>query len=545
MIPLTLIFVLNIFYSSSLLAGSTPANESYYLPFLQCMQNSTKSIKVKDIIYNEANPSYTSVLRAYIRNSRFNTSSTLKPSLIITPATESDVAAAVLCTKATSLRLKTRSGGHDYAGVSYTSTVPFVILDMFQLRSVTVDVADQSAWVQAGATLGELYYNIWNKSKVLGFPAGICPTVGAGGHISGGGYGNMIRKYGLASDYVIDAKIVDAKGNILDRKQMGEDLFWAIRGGGGASFGVILSYKIKLVQVPETVTVFNAERTLENKNDSMTDFVVQWQKVAPTTDEGLFMRMLVQPSTSTVTKGEKTMKVTIVAQYLGTADTLVSVMGKEFPLLGLKKEDCKELSWINSVLWWLKLKNDTATPEVLLDRNVNSAIFGIRKSDYVQKEISATVLESIWKKMTPGKVGLVFNPYGGKMNKVPSTETPFPHRAGNLFKVQYSVGWKEDEAQAESKYLEEIRSLYSFMTPYVSQNPRSAFLNYRDLDIGINNFGKNSYEEGKVYGVKYFGNNFDRLVKVKSAVDPENFFKSEQSIPVLISPAKAYRKTLQ
>ncbi|KAK4493547.1 hypothetical protein RD792_017982 [Penstemon davidsonii] len=76
--------------------------------------------------------------------------------------------------------------------------------------------------MKARATLGELYYRIWRKSKVHAFLAGVCPTVGVGGHLSGGGYGTMIRKYGLSVDHVIDAKIVDAKGRILDRKGIGE-----------------------------------------------------------------------------------------------------------------------------------------------------------------------------------------------------------------------------------------------------------------------------------------------------------------------------------
>ena len=66
----------------------------------------------------------------------------------------------------------------------------------------------------------------------------------------------MMRKYGLSIDHISDAQIVDVKGRILNKESMGEDLFWAIRGGGGASFGVILSYTIKLVPVPEVVTVF-------------------------------------------------------------------------------------------------------------------------------------------------------------------------------------------------------------------------------------------------------------------------------------------------
>ncbi|CAL1402757.1 unnamed protein product [Linum trigynum] len=70
------------------------------------------------------------------------------------------------------------------------------------------------------------------------------------------------------------------------------------------------------------------------------------------------------------------------------------------------------------------------------------------------------------------------------------------------------------------------------MTPYVSQNPRAAYMKYRDLDIGMNDVeGKTSYREARVWGAKYFKNNFDRLVRVKTVVDPDNLFRNEQSIP--------------
>ncbi|KAJ7957274.1 Reticuline oxidase-like protein [Quillaja saponaria] len=518
---------------SLLLHGSPSLADSVNDNFVQCLTNQTKD-KVSNIVFSQTNASFTSVLQAYIRNARFNTSTIPKPSIIVTPLHESHVQATVICAKQIGIQIKIRSGGHDYEGISYISDIPFIILDMFNLRNITVDIESQTAWVQAGATLGELYYKIWEKSKVHGFPAGVGPTVGVGGHLSGAGYGNMLRKFGLSVDHVIDAQIVDVNGKILDKASMGDDLFWAIKGGGGASFGVVLSYKINLVQVPETVTVFGVQRFLE---DNATDVVYQWQHVAPTIDDRLFMRMLLQPVTSKVKKGEKTIRASIESLFLGEANELVTILGKEFPQLGLKIENCTQMSWIESVLWWANFDNGTS-PNALLDRNQNSAKFLKRKSDYVQTVIPKDGLEGIWKKMIEvGKVGFVFNPYGGKMSEIQASDTPFPHRAGNLFKVQYSVTWEEGGVEEEKDYITQTRSLYSYMTPFVSKNPRSAYLNYRDLDIGVNHYGKDSYEEGKVYGSKYFNGNFDRLVKVKTAVDPDNFFRNEQSIPTLQTKA--------
>lgn len=151
--------------------------------------------------------------------------------------------------------MRIQIGGHDYEGLSYTSESPFFVVDMRNFRSITIDVEKSTAWVQAGATLGELYYSIAEKSRTLAFLAGVCPTVGVGGHFSGRGYGMLSRKHGIAIDHIIDARLVDVNGQILDQESMGEDLFWAIRGGGGASFGVIIEWKIKLVSVPQNVSV--------------------------------------------------------------------------------------------------------------------------------------------------------------------------------------------------------------------------------------------------------------------------------------------------
>ncbi|KAE9610673.1 putative tetrahydroberberine oxidase [Lupinus albus] len=518
-----------IFLHISPLVTSTPPPKSIYGPFLKCLTSNTSfSNQVSNIVFDKTNASYASILQAYIRNAKFNTSTTSKPLIIVTPLNEHHVQGAVVCAKSIGVKLRIRSGGHDYEGISYVSKEPFIILDMFNMRNISIDAKNEFAVVQSGATTGELYYNIWKKSKVHGFPAGVCVTLGIGGHLTGGGYGSMIRKYGLSIDHVIDATIVDVNGRILDRKAMGEDLFWAIRGGGAASFGVILSYTIKLVPVPEIVTTFLVGKTLEQ---NATELVLQWQQVAPRIDDRLFMRLLLQPQSSEVEKGKSTIKADVNALFLGGADELVALLGKEFPLLGLKKENCSEVGWVDSLLSWANFEKG-AKPEALLDRKTNMASFLKRKSDFVDKPISREGYEGLWKEMIKyGKIGLAFNPYGGKMDKIPCDATPFPHRAGNLFKIQYSVTWKEPGVSLDKKFLDHTRKLYKYMTPFVSNNPRRAFLNYRDIDIGINNFGNDSYQQGLVYGVKYFNKNFQRLVKIKSAVDPENFFKHEQSIP--------------
>ena len=160
----------------------------------------------------------------------------------MTPLLISHVQATLNCSLKHGLQVWVRSGGHDYECLSYVSPVPFV-LDLINLRNIFVDIENSFAWAQSSATVGEVYYWIAYKSRTLSFPAGFCYTMGVGGHFSGGRYGTMMRKYGLATNNILNAHLIDVKGRFLDRKSMGEDLFWAIRGGGG-SFGVIVTWKI-------------------------------------------------------------------------------------------------------------------------------------------------------------------------------------------------------------------------------------------------------------------------------------------------------------
>ncbi|XP_047310725.1 berberine bridge enzyme-like 15 [Impatiens glandulifera] len=474
------------------------------------------------------NASFTSLLESTAQNLRglvlFN--SKTKPQAIFTPLCESHVQAAVVCATNTPLHLRFRSGGHDYEGLSYISQTKdtFVIVDLSKLRGVNVNIDDNSAWVQAGATVGELYYWVSAKSKVHGFPAGLCSSLGIGGHITGGAYGSIMRKYGLAVDNVLDAQLVDATGRLLDREAMGEDLFWAIRGGGGASFGVILAWKLKLVPVPEKVTVFNFTKTLEQ---GATRILHRWQQVAPNLDEDLFLRVLIN-------KANKTITTSYSAMFLGEADRLMGVIEKGFPELGLTRKDCIEMSWIESVVYIARLPIGTQ-PEALLTGKSLSRRYYKAKSDFVREPIPESGLEGIWKRfMEEDTPFMIWNPYGGFMNRIPEAHTPFPYRKGTMFMIQYLTYWQDPSEASSSKHIDWIRKLYNYMAQYVSKNPRGAYVNYRDLDLGQNNKeGTTNFTQASGWGTKYFKDNFIRLVKIKTKVDPHNFFRHEQSIPVL------------
>ncbi|KAK9091525.1 hypothetical protein Sjap_024702 [Stephania japonica] len=507
---------LSLFQILVLTISLAPYSSAASKNIFQCL--STHSLQSPIPIYVPNTTSYSTILQSSIQNLLFLSPKTPKPLLIIAPLYESHVQAAVICCRKHGLQIKIRSGGHDFEGLSYISYVPFVILDMFNLKSISIDVEGQTAWVQAGATLGELYYRIAERTPILGFPAGICPTVGVGGHFSGGGYGYLLRKYGLAADNIVDAQIVNVEGKILNRKYMGEDLFWAIRGGGGASFGVILSWKIKLVPVPSTVTIFRVPKTLEQ---GATGLVHQWQRITHKLPKELIVEALMDKVNETI--------VTIFQSlFLGGREQLLKVMEQSFPELGLKPENCEEISWFQSALILSGYPMNASLSA--LSVNPFKGFFKI-KSDYVKDPISENGLRGIWKNMLEAdNLGVRLIPYGGRMSEIPASEIPFPHREGNIYHISYIVRWnKEEEAKKSISWL---RKLYKYMEPYVSKSPRSAYLNYRDIDLGHEfKNGTSSYAKAKVWGSSYFGNNFDRLVKVKSKVDPYNFFRNEQGIP--------------
>ncbi|KDP34839.1 hypothetical protein JCGZ_09127 [Jatropha curcas] len=167
---------------------------------------------------------------------------------------------------------------------------------------------------------------------------------------------------------------------------MGEDLFWAIRGGGGNTFGVVVAWKINLVEVPSIVTVFTVERTLEQ---NATEIVHQWQYVAHKFNEDLFIRVIIERVNSS--GNTTTIRAAFMSLFLGRVDRLLPLMQESFPELGLTKEDCTEMSWIESVLYFARFSNSSL--EILLERTQQNVRYLKAKSDYVQQPMPEVALE--------------------------------------------------------------------------------------------------------------------------------------------------------
>jgi len=477
------------------------------------------------LIHTPATNSYSSLLLASVRNLRYVLPGTTRPLLIVAVTEPAHVQATVVCGRRHSVRIRTRSGGHDYEGLSYASVDPdqhFAVLDLGELRSISIDASRSEAWVGSGATLGELYYAVGKASGRLGFPAGLCPTVGVGGHFSGGGFGMLLRKYGMAIDNVVDAVLVDARGRLLSKSTMGSDVFWAIRGGGGESFGVVLSWQVRLVPVPPTVTVFNVPVTAAQ---GAVDVVTRWQQVAPALPDDLMIRVVVQQQTAN-----------FQSLFLGTCDALLPVMRSRFPELRFSRSDCREMTWIQSVPYIYL--GSGSTVEDLLNRTTSASVFASgykATSDYVRRAIPRDAWASIFAKLAQPDAGLmILDPYGAAIAAVPEAATPYPHRAGVLYNIQYMNFWSmaAGDGAVQTRW---IRDFYAFMAPYVSSSPREAYFNYRDLDLGENVIVGNvsSYQAGMVWGHKYFKDNYKRLAMAKAEIDPDDYFRNEQSIPPL------------
>jgi FAD/FMN-containing dehydrogenase len=490
-------------------------------------------------------PGYAAALLVSVQNLRFAGAGAPKPAAVVVPASLQELCDAVRCARGAGLALRLRSGGHSYEGQSYTTSDgggAFAVVDLAALDRVRVDAARRTAWVQAGATLGQAYRAVAAASPALALSAGSCPTVGSGGHIAGGGFGLLSRKHGLAGDNVVDAVLVDARGRVLDRAAMGEDVFWAIRGGGGGAWGAVYAWRVRLSPVPERVTAFVVNRPGPAR--SVASLVSTWQHVAPWLPDEFYISAFVGAGLPEADPGRRAagVSVTFKGLYLGPAHEAMQILAARFPEIGLSDLAPREMSWIESVVFFSGLPEGSAVSD-LADRVLHTKTYFKAKSDYVRRPTPLDhLVKAVGLLSEQPKAYVILDPYGGAMDRVGSAVLPFPHRKGNIHGIQYMVEWTAGDDGRREEYMDWLRRFYDFMGAYVATEPRAAYVNYMDLDLGTNDWSDADADErspnpqveaARAWGERYFLGNYDRLVRAKTLIDPDNVFRNAQSIPPL------------
>jgi FAD/FMN-containing dehydrogenase len=172
-----------------------------------------------------------------------------QPELFAMCETSADVQAAVRGAREHGLPLSVRGGGHDWAGRSLRHGG--LVVDLSHMKRVDVDAEASVATIQGGATAVDVISAAAPHGLVAA--TGSCGTVGMVGLTTGGGYGPLTSRYGLALDNLLGAEVALADGRLVHCDQYeNPDLFWAIRGGGG-NFGVITSMRIHLHPVQQVL----------------------------------------------------------------------------------------------------------------------------------------------------------------------------------------------------------------------------------------------------------------------------------------------------
>lgn len=161
-----------------------------------------------------------------------------RPALIARCANVADVIAAVNFARENNLDLAIHGGGHNGAGLAMVDDG--LVIDLSPMDGVDVDPDARTVRVQGGCTWGQVDHA--THAFGLAVPSGIISTTGVGGLTLGGGHGYLSRKYGLTVDNLLEVDMVLADGSFVTAsEEENEDLFWAVRGGGG-NFGVVTSF---------------------------------------------------------------------------------------------------------------------------------------------------------------------------------------------------------------------------------------------------------------------------------------------------------------
>ena len=431
--------------------------------------------KVRGPVIRPGSARYAAAARVY--NRRYDGAT---PDAVIEVRDSHDVQAVLRWADRHDVRVAARSGGHSYAG--YSTADVGVVVDLRRLRSISVDRGERRASIGAGAHMIEVVDALARRGGAV--PGGSCPTVGFGGLALGGGYGLASRAFGLTADNVTGLVVVTPDGRLrrVDARH-DPDLFWALRGGGGGNFGIVTRFETRVHRVGDAAH-FSASFP------SAGAALAAWEAWAPETDPTPDLR--------------------------APARDRQRDRARAVPRLGARaRPPCSARCGAPAP------RSPPAARATPRSRSAGATGAPRRarrfsaKSHYVRKRLPGRVRDALLAELARGggvpglgTGSLLFDAYGGALNRPRARATAFVHR-DERYSIQY-LAYHDDAGAASRAWL---RRMHAIVAPHAS----GAYQNYIDPDL-------------RDWRRQYYGRNLARLEQVRADYDPDRRFRSPRGV---------------
>jgi FAD/FMN-containing dehydrogenase len=416
-----------------------------------------------------------------------------RPRVIVRCVDAGDVMATVDFARENGLDLSVRGGSHSVPG--FGTNDDGVVIDLSPMKGVRVDPIAQTARAEGGSTWGD--FNHATYPFGLATTGGIISTTGIAGLTLGGGIGYLSRGFGLSLDNLLSADVVTADGRFVVASQKeNEDLFWALRGGGG-NFGVVTSFEYQLHPVKDIfagVFFFPLDRTRD-----VLEFYRDYVATAPE-QMGVFPAFQIAPPLPFIPESEH---------------------GKPFCALvscwaGPLEEGEKALEPIRTAA---PAVAEMITPmpypalNSAFDALVPPGLQHYWKASFARELTDGAIEAHIEHGPNVPVVNSTMHiyPINGACNRVPSDATAFAYRDAKFATV--IAGMWPDPADNE-KNTQWVKGYYKALEPHSEAGGYVNFMAGDDQDRIEDNYK----------------DNYRRLASIKKKFDPDNLFHFNQNI---------------
>ncbi|GAC1511178.1 MAG: FAD-binding oxidoreductase [Candidatus Dormibacteraceae bacterium] len=416
-----------------------------------------------------------------------------RPSVVVRPVNVGDVMAAVNFARESRLDLAVRGGSHSVPG--FGTCDGGVVIDMSRMRSVRVDPAKRTARAEGGATWGD--FNAATHAFGLATTGGIISTTGVAGLTLGGGLGYLSRGFGLSCDNLVSADVVTADGRFLIASEKeNEDLFWALRGGGG-NFGVVTTLEFRVHPVKD---IYGGPMFYELKH--IRDILAFYREYIADAPEqmGAFPAFQIAPPLPFIPEkrhGEPF--IARVACWAGPIDQGEKALKPFHDVAPVMAEHVGPMPYpaLNSAF----------------DGLVPPGLQHYWKANFVKELTDDAIAAHIvhGPKVPAVNSTMHIYPINGACHKLKADETAFAYRDANFATVIAGM-WPEPSHNADNTRW--VREYYDATAPHSEEG---GYINFMSED-----------DQSRIKA-NYKGN-YTRLVEVKRKYDPNNLFHVNQNI---------------